>query len=87
VPGKTGAGGNPHDQNGPAFLASVLLWQFLHGTVNLRISRPLFPWPPLADTVTTAVNRILDDAANRPAPPAGDDHEDSASAAHMLKFP
>jgi hypothetical protein len=31
--------------------------------VNLRISRPLFPWPPLADAVTTGVNLILDDAA------------------------
>jgi AcrR family transcriptional regulator len=57
-----GASGDPHDKNGSAFLASVLLWQFLHGTVNLRISRQVFPWPPLADTVTTAVNLILDHA-------------------------
>jgi AcrR family transcriptional regulator len=61
-----GASGDAHDQDGSAFRASVLLWQFLHGTVNLRISRPLFPWPPLADTVTTGVNLILDNAAGRP---------------------
>jgi len=61
-----GISGNPHDQDGPAFLASALLWQFLHGTVNLRISRPLFPWPPLVDTVTTVVNLILDNAGNQP---------------------
>jgi AcrR family transcriptional regulator len=38
---------------------AVLVWQLLHGVVSLRISRPLFPWPPLADTVTDAVNRLL----------------------------
>jgi AcrR family transcriptional regulator len=58
-----GATGDPHDQSGPAFRASVLLWQFLHGTVNLRISRPIFPWPPLAETVTEGVNLILDSAS------------------------
>ena len=62
-----GISGDPHDQDGPAFLASVLLWQFLHGTVNLRISRPLFPWPPLADTVTIGVTLILDNAAKAEA--------------------
>jgi AcrR family transcriptional regulator len=54
--------GDPHDPDGPAFRASALLWQFLNGAVNLRISRPLFPWPPLAETVTTVVDRILDGA-------------------------
>jgi AcrR family transcriptional regulator len=38
---------------------AVLVWQQLHGIVSLRISRPLFPWPPLADTVADAVNRLL----------------------------
>ena len=33
-------------RHGPAFRASALLWQFLNGAVNLRISRPVFPWPP-----------------------------------------
>ena len=49
------------DDAGPdaAFRASVLLWQVLHGTVGLRISRQMFPWPPLAETVTDAVDRIL----------------------------
>jgi AcrR family transcriptional regulator len=42
-----------------AFRASVLIWQLLHGTVSLRISRPIFPWPPLTETVTEAVDRIL----------------------------
>jgi AcrR family transcriptional regulator len=54
--------GDPHDPDGPAFRASALLWQFLSGTVNLRISRPLFPWPPMEETVTTVVDRILDGA-------------------------
>jgi AcrR family transcriptional regulator len=41
---------------------AILIWQQLHGTVSLRITRPLFPWPPLADTVTDAVARLLNDA-------------------------
>jgi len=59
--------GDPHDPDGPAFRASALLWQFLSGAVNLRISRPVFPWPPLEETVTAVVDRILDGAG-----PAGD---------------
>lgn len=38
---------------------ALLLWQQLHGTVSLRISRPRFPWPPLAGTVTDAVDRLI----------------------------
>jgi AcrR family transcriptional regulator len=57
-----GATGDPHDPDGPAFRASALLWQFLNGAVNLRISRPLFPWPPVEETVTAVVDRILDGA-------------------------
>jgi AcrR family transcriptional regulator len=57
------AAGDPHDPSGLAFRASAMLWQFLHGTVNLRISRPVFPWPPLAETVTAAVDLILDSLA------------------------
>jgi AcrR family transcriptional regulator len=38
---------------------ATLIWQQLHGIVSLRISRPRFPWPPLADTVTDAVDRLL----------------------------
>jgi AcrR family transcriptional regulator len=41
------------------FLTAILIWQQLHGIVSLRISRPLFPWPPLAETVTEAVDRLL----------------------------
>ena len=40
-----GVTGDPDDPDGPAFRASALLWQFLSGAVNLRISRPLFPRP------------------------------------------
>ena len=62
--GDTGIGvtGDPHDPDGPAFRASALLWQFLNGAVNLRISRPVFPWPPVEETVTAVVDRILDGA-------------------------
>jgi AcrR family transcriptional regulator len=52
--------GDPDDPDGPAFHASALLWQFLSGAVNLRISRPVFPWPPLEETVTAVVEQILD---------------------------
>ena len=41
---------------------AILIWQQLHGTVSLRITRPFIPWPPLADTVTDAVGRLLDGA-------------------------
>jgi AcrR family transcriptional regulator len=58
----TGVTGDPHDPDGRAFRASALLWQFLSGAVNLRICRPLFPWPPLEETVTAVVDRILDGA-------------------------
>lgn len=46
-----------------AFRASTLIWQLLHGTVGLRISRGYFPWPPVAETVTAGVDLILDSAA------------------------
>ena len=42
-----------------AFFTAQLIWQQLHGVVSLRISRPRFPWPPLAETVTAAVDRLL----------------------------
>jgi AcrR family transcriptional regulator len=41
---------------------AVLIWQYLHGVVSLRISKRAFPWPPLAETVADAVNRLLDGA-------------------------
>jgi hypothetical protein len=47
------------------FLTALLIWQQLHGIVSLRISRPRFPWPPLAETVIEAVDRIL--AGARPS--------------------
>jgi len=42
-----------------ALFTAQLIWQQLHGIVSLRISRPRFPWPPLAETVTEAVDRLL----------------------------
>ena len=42
-----------------AFFTAQLIWEQLHGIVSLRISRPRFPWPPLEQTVLTAVDRLL----------------------------
>ena len=50
-------GAEPTDEQ--TFLTALLIWQQLHGIVSLRISRPRFPWPPLAETVIEAVDRIL----------------------------
>src|SRR5215472_14891710 len=44
---------------------ALLLWQQLHGIVSLRISRPRFPWPPLAETITDAVTRLTTPATPR----------------------
>ena len=41
---------------------TLLIWQQMHGVVSLRISKSAFPWPPLADTVTDVVDRLLDGA-------------------------
>jgi len=50
-------GAGPDDPE--AFFTAHLIWQQLHGIVSLRISRPRFPWPPLADTVSRAVDSLL----------------------------
>ena len=50
-----------------AVLTAQLIWQQLHGIVSLRISRPRFPWPPLEETVLTAVDRLLGQAGHRQA--------------------
>jgi AcrR family transcriptional regulator len=50
-------GTEPADEQ--AFLTALLIWHQLHGIVSLRISRPRFPWPPLAEIVTEAVDRLL----------------------------
>jgi len=57
-------GADPADEK--VFFTAQLIWEQLHGVVSLRISRPRFPWPPLAETVTEAVDRLL--AGARPAP-------------------
>jgi AcrR family transcriptional regulator len=56
-------GAEPEDQR--AFFTAQLIWQQLHGIVSLRISRPRFPWPPLAETVTEAVDRLLTGARSQ----------------------
>jgi AcrR family transcriptional regulator len=50
-------GTDPEDPR--AFFTAQLIWQQLHGLVSLRISRSKFPWPPLEETVVTAVDRLL----------------------------
>ena len=57
-----GVAGDPDDPDGPAFRASALLWQFLSGAINLRITRPQFPWLPVEETVTAVVDRLLEGA-------------------------
>src|SRR5215471_12725795 len=59
-----------------AVRTALLLWQQLHGTVSLRISRPRFPWPPLAETVAEAVSRLTAQATI----PAGSRAHDQAPA-------
>ena len=41
------------------FLAASTLWASLHGLVSLRASRPAFPWPPLADMITSIAEQLL----------------------------
>lgn len=53
--------GRPADDP-ESFRTAMLIWQQLHGTVSLRISRPRFPWPPLAESVADVVDRVLDGA-------------------------
>jgi AcrR family transcriptional regulator len=50
-------GTDPDDPR--AFFTAQLIWQQLHGIVSLRISRSKFPWPPLEQTVRTAVESLL----------------------------
>jgi len=65
-------GAEPGDQQ--AFFTAQLIFQQLHGIVSLRISRPRFPWPPLTEAVTEAVDRLLAGAqhaeSQEPAVPA-----------------
>ncbi len=53
-------------QDPESFRTAMLIWQQLHGTVSLRISRPRFPWPPLEETVADVVDRILAAVAAAP---------------------
>jgi AcrR family transcriptional regulator len=55
-----GLGRDPGD--GTSIPTALMIWQQMHGLVSLRISKPAFPWPPLADAVTDAVDRLLDGA-------------------------
>jgi len=56
------AAGSPADP----FLAACTLWASLHGLVTLRAARPAFPWPPLAEMITS----IAVQALHAPASPA-----------------
>ena len=56
-------GGPPGEPE--SFQTATLVWQQLHGLVSLRICRPRFPWPPLADTVTDTIDRLLAGARAR----------------------
>jgi len=58
-------GTEPEDPR--AFFTAQLIWQQLHGIVSLRISRSKFPWPPLEQTVRTAVDRLLGEARHQTA--------------------
>jgi hypothetical protein len=53
-------------QQPEAYFTAQMIWQQLHGIVSLRITRPRFPWPPLEETVTTAVGRLLGPLINDP---------------------
>jgi AcrR family transcriptional regulator len=55
-------GREPGDQE--VFFTAQLIWQQMHGIVSLRITRPKFPWPPLEQTVTAAVDRLLGEAGH-----------------------
>jgi len=68
------AAGSPADP----FLAASTLWAALHGLVTLRASRPAFPWPPLADMITSIARQTL----HTPATSAGcrDDHPAASPA-------
>jgi len=50
-------GGDPDDST--TTRTAILILQQLHGLVSLHISKPAFPWPPLAETVTDGVDRLL----------------------------
>jgi AcrR family transcriptional regulator len=48
------------------FLAAATLWASLHGLVTLQVTRPAFPWPPLADMIASIAGQTL----HTPASPA-----------------
>jgi AcrR family transcriptional regulator len=50
--------GGDADDSASTRTAILILYQ-LHGLVSLRISKPAFPWPPVAETVTDAIGRLL----------------------------
>jgi hypothetical protein len=56
-----------HPDDPETWRTAALIWQQVHGTVSLRITRPRFPWPPLSEAVPDAVGRLIVGAATRPA--------------------
>ncbi len=50
------------------FLTASTLWASLHGLVSLRASRPAFPWPPLADMITSLAAQVVGGHTGRRLP-------------------
>lgn len=48
-------------------LVATALWTCLHGLVALRIAKPAYPWPPLADHVDSVLSPIWRAVAPEPA--------------------
>jgi hypothetical protein len=42
-----------------ARIVGTSLWSSLHGIVSLRLNRPRFPWPSLAQLVDVTVRRLV----------------------------
>jgi len=42
----------------PFFLRSVQLWSFLHGLLDLMITKPEFPWPALEDVLDSTLEQL-----------------------------
>lgn len=43
----------------PPTRLALLVWTSLHGQATLRLDRPHYPWPPLSETITGLVSRLV----------------------------
>lgn len=57
----------PRSDGPPPEVAATLLWGAMHGMVTLRATRPLFPWPPLADHLDQILATVGYDVPANPA--------------------